>query len=243
MPEGPTLVILREETEQFEGKEVLAVKGNTAIDLDRLLHKKVVALKTWGKHFLICFDGFFVRIHFLMFGSYTVNGQRTAKIRLGLVFTNGELNFYASQVKLFEGDVDSVYDWSGDIMNDLWDAKKAKVKMNESPGKMICDTLLEQDIFAGVGNIIKTEVLYRARVHPESRTGKIPPAKMKAILEEARKYSFEFLKWKKNGELKKHWEAYTKKECKRCKLPMLKKQTGVKKRRSFYCENCQKKYG
>lgn len=32
--------------------------------------------------------------------------------------------------------------------------------------------LLEKEIFAGVGNIIKNEMLYRARVHPESIVGK-----------------------------------------------------------------------
>lgn len=242
MPEGPTIVILKEEVQQFSGKEVLAVEGNTKMDLDRLSHKKVVAFKSWGKHFLICFDGFTVRIHFLLFGSYLINETKEANVWLGLTFIKGFINFYACSVQILEGDVDTHYDWSSDVMNDDWDPKKAKAKLNDIPNKMICDTLLEQDVFSGVGNIIKNEILYRVQVHPESLTGKIPAAKIKALLEEARTYSFEFLEWKKKFELKRHWLAHTKKICRRCDLPIIKEYTGVKKRRSFYCGNCQKLY-
>ncbi|HRO68823.1 MAG TPA: hypothetical protein PK951_00545 [Chitinophagaceae bacterium] len=44
---------------------------------------------------------------------------------------------------------------------------------------MVCDALLDQEIFSGVGNIIKNEVLYRIRVHPESLIGDIPLKKDK----------------------------------------------------------------
>jgi endonuclease-8 len=240
MPEGPSIVIVKQNTQQFVGKQVLEVTGNSKIDLDRLAHQKVIFIKSWGKHLLIGFDGFTVRIHFLMFGSYLIDDTKTAQLRLGLTFPNGQLNLYTCAVKLLEGDIDSHYDWSADVMNDAWNPKKARAKLKSIPDKMICDTLLEQDIFSGVGNIIKNEVLYRVRIHPESLTGKIPSKKITEILNEARIYSFEFLDWKKKYELKKHWLAHTKKKCLRCDLPMIKKYTGVKKRRSFFCTNCQK---
>lgn len=241
MPEGPTIVILREEVAKFDGKEVIAVTGNTKIDLDRLLHQKAT-FKSWGKHFLICFDDFTVRIHFLLFGSYLIDETKSAQIRLGLTFSNGQLNMYACGVKILEGDINDHYDWSEDVMNEDWNPKKAKAKLKEVPNKMACDALLEQDIFSGVGNIIKNEVLYRIFVHPKSEIGKIPARKITEMVDEARNYSFDFLRWKKQNELKKHWLAHTKKICKRCDLPMVKEYTGVKKRRSFYCENCQKLY-
>lgn len=242
MPEGPTLVILKEQTRHFQGKEVLEVEGNAKIDLDRLLHKRVNSMQTWGKHFLIAFDGFYVRVHFLMFGSYLIDADKDAKIRLGLKFSNGRLNFYASNVKLFEGDVENDYDFSADVMNEHWNPRKARKKLKELPTKMVCDALLEQDIFSGVGNIIKNEVLYRVKIHPESSVGNIPARKITELIKEARAYSFQFLEWKKEFTLKKHWLAHTKKTCRRCDLPFVKKQTGVKKRRSFYCENCQVNY-
>lgn len=240
MPEGPTVVIAKESAWQFSGKEVIEVAGNSKIDLERLKHQKVNWFKSWGKHFLIGFDGFTVRIHFLMFGSYLVDATKATQVRLGLTFNNGFINFYACAVKILEGDINSHYDWTADVMNDDWSPRKAKAKLKEIPSREICDALLEQDIFSGVGNIIKNEVLYRVGIHPESAVGKIPARKLTEIITEARHYSFEFLNWKKKNELKKNWLAHTKKMCLRCNLPMIKKYTGTKKRRSFFCERCQK---
>jgi endonuclease-8 len=242
MPEGPSIVILKENLTDFAGKEVIAVSGNAKVDMQRLEHQEIKGFKSWGKHFLICFDDFTVRIHFLMFGTYLINETKATPLRLGLTFKNGEINFYTCAVKLLEGDVDMHYDWSADVMSDKWSPRKAKAKLKHIPNAMICDTLLEQDIFSGVGNIIKNEVLYRVKVHPESLTGSVPDSKIREIVKEAQIYSFEFLDWKRKFELKKHWLAHTKKVCRRCDLPIIKKYTGTKKRRSFFCEKCQKRY-
>jgi endonuclease VIII len=242
MPEGPSIVILKEAVAAFTGKKVIEVTGNSKIDQDRLRGKKVVSFKSWGKHFLVCFEDFTLRVHFLLFGSYLVNEQKDRPVRLGLRFKNGELNLYACGIRIIEEDLDSLYDWSADVMNDVWDEKKALAKLKKQPAKLVCDALLEQDIFSGVGNIIKNEVLYRIKVHPESLVGKMPSNKLKQLVQQARIYSFDFLEWKKKFELRKHWLAHTKKTCVRCDLPIVKKITGIKKRRSFFCENCQHLY-
>lgn len=242
MPEGPSIVILKEEVQQFAGKKIISVQGNSKIDLERLDGKTVVAFRSWGKHFLICFDDFYVRIHFLMWGSYTINSKKDRPVRLGLAFDNGELTFYSCSVKLNEGDPDKVYDFTTDVMSDTWNPRNAKKKIKKGADELVCDVLLDQDIFSGVGNIIKNEVLFRIRLHPESVTGKIPDKKIRELITEARKYSFEFLDWKKKYELKKHWLAHTKKICPRCNLPFVRKHTGRRDRRSFFCINCQKQY-
>lgn len=241
MPEGPSIVILAEAIQQFAGKTVTEAYGNAkTLDIGSLQHKKVTAIKSWGKHTLICFEGYTVKIHLLMFGSYLVNEEKESPVRFGLRFSNGYVNFYACSVKLLEGDINSLYDWSADLMNDNWDAKAALKKLNAKPDEMICDTLLDQDIFAGLGNIIKNEVLFRVGVHPESKNGKIPLAKRKELVEETRIYSFQFLEWKKQFILKKQWLAHTKSVCPECKGPIVKKVTGFRKRRSFFCEKDQK---
>lgn len=242
MPEGPSIVLLKEAVTQFAGKKIIAVSGNTKVDKERLLDQKLLAFKSWGKHFLMCFKGFYVRVHFLMFGSYMIDDKKDRPERLSLVFKNGEINFYTCSVKIMEGTVEVDYDFSTDVMQEEWDDVKARKKLKQVPDKLVCDALLEQDIFSGVGNIIKNEVLYRVKVHPESVIKKIPAAKIKQVTAEARIYSFQFLEWKRNYELKKHWLAHTKKTCLRCDLPLIKKHTGVKKRRSFFCNKCQKLY-
>ena len=242
MPEGPSIVLLTEEVQQFAGKKIISISGNSKIDQHRMLNKKVLALKSWGKHFLICFKDFTVRVHFLMFGTYRINERKDQPVRLSIAFKNGEINLYTCSIKILEGYVDSIYDYSIDVMNVAWNPRNAKIKLKKQPEKLICDALLEQDIFAGVGNIIKNEVLYRVKVHPESKTGQLPANKLTQVIKEASKYSFEFLEWKRDFVLKKNLLAHTKKMCLRCNLPFIKKHTGVKKRRSFFCVNCQQLY-
>lgn len=242
MPEGPSIIIVKEEVQSFIGKKILQVEGNSKLDIQRLSGKKIIGFKSWGKHFLICFKDFTVRIHFMLFGSYRINEQKEAAPRLRLIFKKGEINFYACSIKFIEENLDQVYDWTSDVMNDSWNPKAAKKKLKEIPGALVCDALLNQNIFTGVGNIIKNEVLFRTRIHPESKVGDLPAKKINELIKEARNYSFDFLKWKKEYVLKKHWLAYAKKICPRCHIPFIKKHCGKTNRRSFYCENCQVLY-
>jgi len=198
MPEGPSIVLLKEEVQQFVGEKIISVNGNSKIEQSRLLNLTILSFKSWGKHFLVCFENLTLRVHFLMFGTYRINEEKIQPVRLSLTFLNGSINLYSCSVKLLEGNVNQYYDFSSDVMNDGWSEKKAKAKLKLIPFEMVCDALLEQDIFSGVGNIIKNEVLYRIRVHPESLVGNLTGKKVKQLIEEARIYSFEFLEWKKN---------------------------------------------
>ena len=244
MPEGPSLFILKEQTARFVGQEVVRAEGNTwAIDTARLVGQKIVSLRTWGKHFLIELPNMALRIHFLLFGSYRVNERRDKPPRLFLRMADGgEINFYACSVREIDRDLDSQYDWSADVMSEAWDPAKARKKLRALPDMLACDALLNQDIFSGVGNIIKNEVLFRIRVHPASTVGALPPPKLRALVQEARQYSFDFLAWKKEYVLKQHWLAHAKTICPRCNLPFHKAHLGRTNRRSFFCERCQKRY-
>ena len=238
--EGPSLVILKEEVADFTGKKVTEASGLSKLNYDRIAGQKIKSFRSWGKHFLIEFKTFSLRIHFLMFGSYRINERKETNPRLRLSFHDGsELNFYTTAVAEVEVPLDEIYDWSADVMSDSWDAKAARKKLKANPDLNVGDALLDQEIFAGVGNIIKNEVLFRIQIHPDSTIGKLPPRKLTALIAEARNYSFDFYRWKKEYQLKKHWLIYTKKKCPRCKIPAFKEYTGKTKRRTFFCTNCQ----
>src|SRR5690349_10142602 len=145
--EGPSIVILCEEAKSFINKKIIAVKGNTKIGKEQLLNKKIIDLKSWGKHFIICFNDFFVRIHFLMYGSYRINERKKTRVRLSLKFKNGEFNFYNCSIKIVEGDFYSEYDEEIDVMSDKWNEKRA-IQTLKKPGKKMqaCDALLNQNI-------------------------------------------------------------------------------------------------
>ena len=48
MPEGPSIVILKEEAAKFVGKTVRAVSGNSKQDIQRMHGKRVRAICSWG---------------------------------------------------------------------------------------------------------------------------------------------------------------------------------------------------
>jgi hypothetical protein len=146
-------------------------------------------------------------------------------------------------VRFLEGDLDAHYDWSGDVMNAAWDPAAARHKLRARPQALAADALLDQDVFAGVGNIIKNEVLWRIRVHPESTIGALPPRKLGELVRQAREYSFDFLAWKKAFVLKKHYQVHTKQYCPRDGARLsYRKELGEKRRRAFFCEECQVLY-
>jgi len=241
--EGPSLIILKEETKLFKGKEVLVAKGYAALDHKRLLNKKITDIKTWGKHYLICFKGFTVRIHFMLFGSYRINDSKNGKnASISLHFSNGTFDGYICKIKLLEGRPEDFYDWSLDMLSPEWDAKKVKkLLLGYPPESLIGDVLLDANLFSGVGNIIRNEVLYRVKIHPDSVLGAVPTRKLTDMIKQTQVYSYDFLEWKKINQLAKHWEVYTKKKCP-LGHTILKEYTGKTKRRSFICEQCMIKY-
>ncbi|CAM4418865.1 endonuclease-8 [Pedobacter westerhofensis] len=242
MPEGPSIVILKEKISYLKNKIVSEASGYAEIDMEELSHKKIIDFKSWGKHFFICFSDFTIRIHFGLFGSYQFHEPKKVNPKLALHFNNDDVYFYVCTIERLDGTLDEMYDFSTDVMSDEWDDAQALKKLKDLPDSQIADVLLDQKIFSGVGNIIKNEVLYRAEVHPESLAGKIPLARLKTIIKEARDYSFDFLKWKKADQLKKNFEVYTRKETRSTGKPVTKKDTGKSKRSSYFSASEQKLY-
>lgn len=243
MPEGPSIVILKEEVQAFKGKKIITATGSTKkFAPDILTGKKIIDFKSWGKHFLICFPTFTIRVHFLLFGSYLINESKDAKPRLSLEFSKGYIHFYACALTLITDPLDDVYDWTADVMNQKFDHKKALQKLKAQPDTLVCDAILDQQIFAGAGNIFKNEVLFRIGVHPKSKLGKLPLPKLKALVKEVIVYEGDFLQWKKAYVLRKHWEAHTKKICSRDGELLTKAHVGKTNRRTFFCKKCQVLY-
>jgi endonuclease VIII len=242
MPEGPSIVILIESIQEFKGKKIIEISGNTKVDFSSLVNQKITDFKSFGKNFFICFKNASIKIHFMLFGSYRVNERKQTPPRLSLQFENGELNFYACSVKLLEEDLNKIYDWSGDVMNENWNAAMARKKIKTIPKTFVCDALLDQTIFAGVGNIIKNEVLFRIKIHPKTKVGNLPSKKITELIKEARQYSFDFLEWKRQYVLRKHWLVHTKKICPRDGSKIVKEYLGKTNRRTFFCNRCQKLY-
>ena len=254
MAEGPSILLLKERAAVFIGHEIVRVEGDAPIAKERLLQHRVRGLRSHGKHFLIELGAFSLRVHLLMLGSYCIDERKDKPIRLGLGFDDGrEINFYSCSVKFVDAPLDEVYDWRTDVMAESWDATLARKHLRALPDTRVCDALLDQAVFAGVGNVIKNEILFRLRLHPLSTVAALPAAKLRELVGQARDYTFEFYEWKKadaqgsgpvwqGDTLAAHWLVHNKKICPRCDIALIKAHLGELDRRSFYCEKCQKRY-
>jgi endonuclease-8 len=248
--EGPSLYLAAEQLQPFVGRRIERVSGNSKIGIERLAGLTVNEIFAWGKHLVFQFDTFALRVHFMLWGTFaaTVGGEsvtgdyrRTGPPRLVLDFPNGEVTIWAASVKFVEDpDAKGAYDFAADVMADQWDARAALKKVRAFPRAEIADVLLDQAIFAGVGNIIKNEVLFRTRVSPFAKIRNIPITKLRAIVADARIFSFRFLELRRIFSLRKNLEVYRRSVCPRCGAKIERRVHGQRARRSFFCRKCQR---
>ncbi|MBA3815523.1 MAG: endonuclease [Parachlamydiaceae bacterium] len=248
--EGPSLFLAAEMLSPFVGKTILAIEGNTKIGKERLSEKKILDIFSWGKHLVFQFDEFALRIHFMLFGSYeaiiknkkiTGDYPKKAKPQLQLTFAKGQIIIYSSSLKYIEtAHAKDLYDFSTDIMSKKWDSKKALNTVKKLQEVEIGDILLDQNIFSGVGNIIKNEVIFLIKISPTTLIKNLSNLILLKIIKNTQAYAHQFYEWRKKFVLKKHYQIYRKKICPLCGEKVCRKKTGIRDRLSFFCPNCQK---
>jgi endonuclease-8 len=238
--EGPSLVILRQEMKPFVGQTILHAEGNWKMDASQFTGKRLRWIKTWGKHYIMRIGDVVTRTHFLLWGSYRINDRKDRSPTLRMEFENGEVNFYSSSIRILEEPVEELYDWRVDVMSRKWDAKYVRSLVKQHPNAYVTDVLLDQNIFAGVGNIIKNEVLSRLRMAPLTRVKQLTPKRLTALVEDAHTYSHLFYKWKKKYVLKKHYTIYHKGVCPHCGGKVKAQILGKRERYTYWCPVCQK---
>lgn len=230
---------IRDKLSFLVGKRVTSVDGNTRQNKKLLEGRTLINIRSFGKRLIFEFDEFYLVVHFLMYGRYSINERIENKIeRLSLTFDDAVIRLYNTSVKIVEKE-SLVIDESIDVMSDNFDIEKAKKRILSSPS-YICDILLDQSVFAGVGNIIKNEVLFRSRVHPLSMSCRIEEKKIEDIIANTLNFSRIFYVYRKNGKsLKPEFTVYGKKICSSCGSKIVIKHLGNTNRRTYYCERCQ----
>jgi endonuclease VIII len=246
--EGPSLVILRQELEQFRGQRVLKVSGNTKQPKEALRGCSLHRIDTWGKQLFLSFTStrrgsapIITKTHFLMFGSYRINDPRTGRVpRLELAFKNGIVFFYACSIKFGAGEDLQALDRRVDLMSHKWEEDHVVHLMLRKKTAALCDLFLDQAIFAGSGNIVKNEVLFNMRRHPLTKLAHISRKDWPKVARAVREYCWHFYEWKKKFELKKHWQVYRQARCPLCDRKLVRESVGMFLRKTFYCPYHQK---
>ncbi|MEM5829896.1 MAG: DNA-formamidopyrimidine glycosylase family protein [Candidatus Aenigmatarchaeota archaeon] len=240
--EGPGVKVISEKLKFLNDCIIEEVGGNSKkIEKEKLVGKKIKNVFSYGKNLLIEIENKrYIKIHFLMYGSYSIDKKTKDDkyIRLYIKTCNRTVYFYNCSVNFLDK-----IDFKGqDILSETYDYTKALNDLKNYDG-YICDALLDQNIFPGIGNIIKVEALFRAKIHPLSLVKNIPDKNLLKLIKEAREFSKIFYTCRQKGErLKKYLLCYGKRICPICGNKITIRRTGVKDRISYYCEECQKLY-
>lgn len=212
--EGPSIVIISEELEDFLGKKVFKVSGNTKDAKEELIGRKLTKIDTWGKTLFLTFSkknysDIVTRTHFMMFGSYRINEPRENRIpRIEFVFRNGCVYFYSCSFKFVTQSVLDSIDRRVDVLSPDWDEDYVLQLLKNHKNRYLCDLFLDQSLFAGAGNIIENEALFNLRRHPLTKLSDVPKKDWPKVVMAIHEYCFNFYFWKKDFQLRRHWQVY-----------------------------------
>ena len=215
MPEGPTIVVFKKVLKKFEGKKVTESGGYNNPFAAEISGKKLVAIETYGKYLLLDFKDFSITVHFGLFGSFLVNEAKKVNASFSLFFGEDFINFYVVKIKKFEKG--HQFDQELNVFSESYElAKTQTLLLQKYADKKIGDVLLNQDVFPGLGNIIRNEVLFLSKIHPESQVDKIPSKKVKDLLQIIKEFSTASVElieqkiWKSSSSVykKKVWDDY-----------------------------------
>ena len=240
--EGPSIHLIAQELQPFVNLKVKDCLGNSHFDKIHLIGQKIKDIYAYGKRLIIQLEDDAIVTHFLMYGSYRIDDPRLDKaIRFAIITSKHSYYSYNCSVKCFaKQDIKKTLDFELDVLSDSWNIKKVIKLIKQHPDFTIDDILLDQDIFVGVGNIIKNEALFISKISPHAIIKNLSLKKLKEISLNIQEFSQNFLKWRQVYELKKHLLIYRKKACPVCGSKIIRNKTGNKNRWSFYCPKCQK---
>lgn len=243
---------------KIEGVTVAAPKileGTTPQRLARALEgRTLVRARRHGKHlFAEIDDGRWLAFHFGMTGrlEHFKDGERDPDYdRLRLDFTDGEHLTYVNarmlgRVQLID-DVDA-FIRSKKLGPDAVsvDEKTFRERLREKRGA-IKPALMDQTLFAGIGNIYSDEILFQAKIHPRTAISDLDDESLRQLYRTMRRVLETAVAKGAGAEdverrVPKGWLLPRRRrggECPRCggKIGTLKMQT----RTAYFCPSCQR---
>lgn len=239
--EGPSIHLIAQELQPFCNKKIINAFGNAHFEKEAFINQTIKEIYAYGKQLVIQTEDYALVTHFLMYGSYRIDEQREGMVpRIALATKTHAIYMYNCSAKAYiNTNLKKELNFEYDILSPEWNIAQVIAAIKRHPKATIDDILLDQDIFAGVGNIIKNETLYLSRTLPTKKVEKLSTKKLVDIACNARLYSLQFFEQRKHFELRKHWVVYHKKMCP-LGHPIVRKKTGKKDRWSFFCCQCQK---
>ena len=245
--EGPGIRFFADNLQPVVGQRLEALAGERAeaVGPDAFVGRTLAEVVPAGKLLFFGFEGVepVIRVHCLMFGDVRVNAGRDKTLTIRLAFERDRVDAYlsaarrATRAELEGARVPATRDMLDPRYRPgrNWDAA-----VEALPDRILGDALLDQDLFPGLGNKIKVEALYRARVNPLDTVAALPRERGVALLKEAAAFSRHFLgAYEAGRHIQPSMRLYGRKRCPSCGGPVTKEEVGRLKRKSHWCPVCQ----
>jgi len=196
-----------------------------------------------GKHLIIDFSGdLHLRTHMRMNGEWHVYrpGERWWRPRRDMRIVIETDDFVAVGFNIpvaeFITDLRRLRDLGPDLLAGDFDGTEAMRRVKSRAEEEIGNVLLDQRVVAGVGNIWKSETLFRCGVDPFRCVSGIDDATLekivttaRALLQASAKARVERLVYARGGE-----------PCRKCGTPIAYRKQGSDARGTYWCPRCQR---
>jgi len=255
LPEVETFKRYLDSTSLMKTIKKVEVRDRRILSCTITALKKTLQGKTFknsirhGKNLFVDLDSSYLMLHFGMTGDLEAFENKDDEPRYSKVlfeFTDGTFLSYVS-MRMF-GRVGVV-----DDMDEYLTEKKLgpdALKMNYTEFKEALNkrsaiaksALLNQEIFAGIGNIYSDEILFRTRIHPKTKINLLEEEQLKALfknIKDVLEYGIEH-----EGELSEYSQDFLiphrdkEERCPKCGTEI--ERYEISGRHGFFCPLCQK---
>ena len=222
-----------------------------------------------GKHLLIVFSGdLILRTHMRMNGSWHLyrhgerwwRGPQAMRVRIdtaewvAVAFNVPVAEFITPKQLETKGPVAAL---GPDLLGATFDRDEAVRRIVASGARAIAQTLLDQRVVAGIGNVYKSEVLFLSGVHPDAPSSAVPQATLERMMEIGRGLLTDnvvdgsspriqtYRNLRQLNPSSEHDESlwvYGRrgKPCRKCGTPIEMKKMGIEARSTYWCPTCQR---
>jgi len=246
VPEGDTIFRTAARLQQALGGKVVT-RFETVLpklarvdDQSPLRGRTIEQVVARGKHLVIDFSGdLHLRTHMRMNGEWHLyrHGERWWRPRrdMRLVIETADFVAVGFNIPVAEFSTDALRDLGPDLLGDDFDLAEALRRVRARAGEEIGKVLLNQRVMAGVGNIWKSETLFRSGVDPFRHVADIDDATLERIVTTARallrssaKSRAERFVYQRGGE-----------PCRKCGTAIEYRKQGTDARGTYWCPRCQ----
>lgn len=233
----------------FKGWKIIDLAGERAHVIEPLRGRTINRVQAVGKLLFVYFNAVdqLLRIHCLMFGDIRFDEIRPGKrMTLELTVCYGQrranVRVYLGSTRLATmAEVDPTV-----VRRDITGGRQPTLRLmrrlkTSQPQSLICDALLDQAWFPGLGNKIRNEALFRSRLHPEHRLSDLADDQLQELASSIRNFTkhFESRVTEANDRPQLDYQIFRKRRCARCGSDVRNEVLGKLQRHCHYCPVCQ----